>query len=70
MNAWVAVGLFFALPVLAGLVALCSPDGRKVLLNAARHDAGRMKGRLRHPLTRQSDQPVTSEDRPWDGWAP
>jgi hypothetical protein len=69
MDGWAAVGWFFALPVAAGLLGLCWPESRKMLSEAARHDARRIKGRIRHPLMRQS-QPQASREPPWDGWAP
>ena len=69
MSALAAIAGCLALPILAGLIGLCWPETRKVLLDAARYDARRIRGRLRHPLTRQSANRFSTE-HPWDGWAP
>ena len=70
MSALTAIAWFLAVPVGFLLLGLCFEESRRALLRAVKYDARRVRGRIRHPRTRQRPPTIGEDERPWEGWAP
>jgi hypothetical protein len=69
-NFLIGVGAFLAMPLLFGLwFFVFVPESRQGMVESVKYDWRRLKGRARHPATRQSRRRY-DDDEPWDGWLP